>query len=97
MGTIAIVFKHSRVTLFSLTYKYTLLLPFLYVPLHPFHFFTSASSTDGWPEASRVGGYSLVPDQEDLMTNLTSPSLWRPSAYVGGSPGFQDPIVRPQI
>ena len=47
----------------------------------------------GWPLSAAGCGHSLVPT---VLTNQSSgllgwPGNWRPSAYIGGSPGTADP------
>lgn len=49
---------------------------------------------DAWHVATDGAGFSLVPVIEGLVTN--TPSGWRPSAAIGGSPGSADPTP-PQL
>ena len=55
----------------------------------------------GWPVAAAGAGHSLVP-VDGALPGETTGSLeyggnWRPSAYLGGSPGRTDPWLAPTI
>jgi hypothetical protein len=55
----------------------------------------SYSDGRGWPVAADGGGHSLVPHAEALLAepegSLNYAGNWRASAYIGGSPGADDP------
>lgn len=55
------------------------------------------SDGSGWPIKADGAGYSLVPvdpaSPADLPGSPNDPGYWRPSAYLGGSPGVDDPEV----
>jgi hypothetical protein len=54
-----------------------------------------------WPLAADGGGHSLVPLPEAVPDepagSLDYPGNWRPSMYIGGSPGADDPSPAPSL
>jgi hypothetical protein len=59
------------------------------------------SDARNWPQAADGAGHSLVP-LESAMYNQESGSLkyggnWRASTYIGGSPGYADPLPQPTV
>jgi hypothetical protein len=49
----------------------------------------SYSNQSPWPSAAAGAGYSIV--LRSATTNSSSPTGWRASAHLGGSPGVDDP------
>jgi hypothetical protein len=59
------------------------------------------SDARNWPQAADGAGHSLVP-LESAMDNQAHGSLdyggnWRASTYIGGSPGYADPLPQPTV
>jgi len=59
----------------------------------------SYNSSADWPIKCNGEGYSLVPNKSNPTTNQTSPSDWRVSYQIGGSPGEDDysPASTPEL
>ncbi len=59
------------------------------------------NDTRGWPLSADGAGHSLVPLSSALLNqhngSFNYGGNWRPSTYIGGSPGFEEPQAQPTI